>query len=149
MFSPHGHIPTWTSRTPPTAGYVGLCLCLWWMDFLGDFYHSTKEILNHPALFWDDKKTFLSLVNHNLSLLSWCKPDLQSIDLGHGITFDVNTSFIGVTKTYTSYLKKIPFFSLKEKSSPWPERENRPLGMLNSSTKSGMNISRWPQKRVN
>ena len=48
-----------------------------------------------------EKKTFLSLVNHNLSLLSWCKPDLQSIDSGHGVTFDVNTSFIGVTKAYT------------------------------------------------
>ena len=51
------------------------------------------------------KDTFLSLVNHNLSLLSWCKPDLQSIDSGHGVTFDVNTSFIEVTKAYTSYLK--------------------------------------------
>ena len=58
------------------------------------------------------KETFLSLVNHNLSLLSWCKPDLQSIDSGHGVTFDVNTSFIEVTKSYTSYLK-----NKKEKSS--------------------------------
>ena len=38
------------------------------------------------------KETFLSLVNHNLSLLSWCKPDLQSIDSGHGVTFDINAS---------------------------------------------------------
>ena len=52
------------------------------------------------------KETFLSLVNHNLSLLSWYKPDLQLIDSGHGVTFDVNTSFIKVTKAYTSYLKK-------------------------------------------
>ena len=51
------------------------------------------------------QQTFLSLVNHNLSLLSWCKPDLQSVDSGHGVTFDVNTSFIEVTKAYTSYLK--------------------------------------------
>ena len=58
------------------------------------------------------KETFLSLVNHNLSLLSWYKPDLQSIDSGHGVTFDVNTSFIEVTKSYTSYLK-----NKKEKSS--------------------------------
>ena len=27
-FSPHGHIPTWTSKTPTPSGYVGLCLCL-------------------------------------------------------------------------------------------------------------------------
>ena len=51
------------------------------------------------------KKTFLSLVNHNLSLLSWCKPDLQSIDVDHWVTFDVNTSFTEVTKAYNSYLK--------------------------------------------
>ena len=112
MFSSHGHIPTWISTTPLTAGYVGLCLCLWWMDLLGGCHCSAKEILNHSALFWDNKKTFFSLVNHNLSLLSWCKPDLQSIDSGHGFTFEVNTSFIRVTKAYTSYLK-----NKKEKSS--------------------------------
>ena len=44
------------------------------------------------------KETFLSLVNHNLSLLSWYKPNLQSIDLGHGVTYYINTSFIEVTK---------------------------------------------------
>ena len=82
------------------------------------------------------QQTFLSLVNHNLSLLSWCKPDLQSVDSGHGVTFDVNTSFIGVTKAYTSYLKK-----KKEKSS-LTGKGGQALGMLNSSTKSGMNISR-------
>ena len=75
------------------------------MDLLGGCHCSAKEILNHSALFWDNKKTFFSLVNHNLSLLSWCKPDLQSIDSGHGFTFEVNTSFIRVTKAYTSYLK--------------------------------------------
>ena len=44
------------------------------------------------------KETFLSLVNHNLSLLSRCKPDLQSIVSGHGVTFDINISFIGISK---------------------------------------------------
>ncbi|CAI9169635.1 unnamed protein product [Rangifer tarandus platyrhynchus] len=29
---------------------------LWWMDFLGGCHHSTNEILNHSALFWDNKK---------------------------------------------------------------------------------------------
>ena len=93
------HIPTWTPPTPPTVGYVGLCLCLWWMDFAGGCHCSTKEILNHSAIVlgWQ-KDTFLSLVNHNISLLSWCKPDLQSIDLGHGVTYYINTSFIEVTK---------------------------------------------------
>ena len=123
---------------------VGLCLSLWWMDFLGGCHHSNQGDFKPLCSFLgQEKKTFLSLVNHNLSLLSWCKPDLQSIDLGHGVTFDVNTSFIGVTKAYTSYLKN------KRKKAPWPTREDRPLGMLNNSTKSGMDISGWPQKRVN
>ena len=72
----------------------------WWVSLLhqGDF----KPLCSFLG---QQKETFFSLVNHNLSLLSWCKPDLQSIDSGHGVTFDVNTSFIGVTKAYTSYLK--------------------------------------------
>ena len=51
-----------------------------------------------PLFFFlgQQNETFLSLVNHNLSLLSWCKPDLQSIDSGHGVTYYVNTSFIKV-----------------------------------------------------
>ena len=79
----------------------------WWVSPLhqGDF----KPLCSFLR-WW--KETFLSLVNHNLSLLSRCKPDLQSIDSGHGVTFDVNTSFIEVTKTHTSYLK-----NKKEKSS--------------------------------
>ena len=44
------------------------------------------------------KNTFLSLVDHNLSLLSRYKRDLQSIDSGHGVTYYVNTSFIKVTE---------------------------------------------------
>ena len=82
------------------------------MDFLGGCHCSAKEILNHSALFWDNKKTFFSLVNHNLSLLSWCKPDLQSMDSAHGVSSYVNTSFIEVTKAYPLYLK-----NKKEKSS--------------------------------
>ena len=51
------------------------------------------------CFFWDKKKeTFLSLVNHNLSLLSRYKPDLQSIDSGHEVTYYVNTSFIKITE---------------------------------------------------
>ena len=46
------------------------------------------------SLLGQEQETFLSLVSHNLSLLSWCKPDLQSIDSGHGVTYYVNTSFM-------------------------------------------------------
>ena len=62
MFSSHGHIPTQTSTILPTAGYVGLCLCQWWMDFLGGCHRSAKEILNHSAFFWDDKNRLSSLL---------------------------------------------------------------------------------------
>ena len=76
------------------------------MDFLGWCHRSAKEIFKPLCSFLgQEKETFLSLVNHNLSLPSWYKSDLQSIDLGHGVTFDVNTSFIDVTKACTSYLK--------------------------------------------
>ena len=60
------------------------------MDLLGGCHRSAKQILNHSALFWDDKETFLSLVNHNL--LALLVQDLQSIDSGHGVTFDKNAS---------------------------------------------------------
>ena len=63
MFSSHGHVPVQTSTTLPTAGYVGLCLCQRWMDFLGGCHRSAKEILNHSALFWDDRKRLSSLLS--------------------------------------------------------------------------------------
>ena len=79
----------------------------WWVSQLrqGDFKPLCSFLVRQ-------KETFLSLANHNLSLLSRCKPDLQSIDPGHGVTFDINASFIEVTKASTSYLK-----SKKEKGS--------------------------------
>ena len=71
MFSSHGHIPMWTSTTPPTAvlwGYASVC----------DGWISLVGVTAPPGDFkplWSflgqQKKTFLSLVSHNLSLLSW------------------------------------------------------------------------------
>ena len=59
-------------------------------------------------------------------MLSWCKPDLQSIDLAHGVTFDVNISFVEVTKAYTSYLKnkkeKISLTSKEGQTSRYVEQ---------------------------
>ena len=65
----------------------------WWVSLLhqGDF----KPVYSFLG---QQKEIFLSLVDHNLSLLSRCKPDLQSIDSGHGVTHYVNTSFIKVTE---------------------------------------------------
>ena len=67
------------------------------MDFPGGCYHFAKEILNHSSLSWGNKKRLSFLLSINLSLLSWCKPDLQSIDSGHGVTYYINTYFIKVT----------------------------------------------------
>ena len=89
------------------------------LDFLGGCHHSTKEILNHSALFWDNKKRrFLSLVNHNLSLFSWCKPYLQSINSGHGVTFYVNTSFIRSNKSLYLIFKE-------QKGKNLPDQQGR------------------------
>ena len=101
----HNTSNCWACGAMPLSVIGGLP---WWVSLLhqGDF----KPLCSF--LEWQ-KETFLSLVNRNLSLLSWCKPDLQSIDSCNGVTFDVNTSFIGVTKVYTSHLKK-----KKEKNLP-------------------------------
>ena len=111
MFSSHGHNTMRTSTTPPTAGYVGLCLCLWWMDFLGGCHCSAKEILNHSALLWNDKKRLCFLLSIIICPCS-LGVNQMSIDAGHGVRFDIHASFIEVIKAYTSYLK-----SKKEKSS--------------------------------
>ena len=61
---PHQRAYSYTDfTTPPAVGYVGLCLCLWWMDFPGGCHHSTKKILNHSALFWDDKNRLSFLLS--------------------------------------------------------------------------------------
>ena len=65
---------------------------------LGGCHHSTKEILNHSALFWDNKKRLSFLLSIIISPCSLGKPDLESTDLSHGVMFDVNTSFIEITK---------------------------------------------------
>ena len=90
----HNTSNRWLCGAMPLSVMDGLP---WWVSPLcqGDF----KPL---SSFLGQQKETFLSLVNHNLSLLSWCKPDLQSIDSGHGVTFDVNASFIEVTKAYTS-----------------------------------------------
>lgn len=106
MLSSHGHNPMRTSTTPPTAGYVGLCLCLWWTDFPGGCHFSAKEEFKPLFSFleWQKRLSFLLSI-----IISPCSPgvksELPSIDSGHGVTSDVNTSFTEITKAYTSYLK--------------------------------------------
>ena len=99
----HNTSNCWVYGAMPLSVVDGLP---WWVSLLCRDFKPLCSFLR-----WQ-KQAFLSLVSHNLSLLSWCKPDLQSIDSGHGVTFDVNSSFTGVTKAYTSYLK-----NKKEKAS--------------------------------
>ena len=61
--------------------------------------------------------TFLSLTNHNISLLSWCKKK-PSMGWGHRVTFNMNTSLREVTRAYTSYIK-----NKKERGSLTKERQ--------------------------
>ena len=80
----------WVCGAMPLSVMDGLP---WWvLPLHQEEFKSLCSFLGRP------KETFLSLVDHNLSLLSWCKPDLQLIDSGHGITYYVNTSFTEVTK---------------------------------------------------
>ena len=81
----HNTSNCWVYGAMPLSVMDGLP---WWVSLLhqGDF----KPFCSFLG---QQKETFFSLVNHNLSLLSWCKPDLQSTDSGHGVTFDVNTKF--------------------------------------------------------
>ena len=79
------------------------------------------------------KGTFLSLTNHNLSLLSWCK-NKPSMSQGHRVTFKMNTSLIEITKAYTSYMK------LKEEKGSLT-KGGQASCTLSNTTRSGMNIS--------
>ena len=78
----HNTSNCWVCGAMPLSVMDGLP---WWVSLLcqGNF----KPLCSFLG---QQKETFLPLVNHNLSLLSWCKPDVQSLDSGHGATFDVN-----------------------------------------------------------
>ena len=78
-----GYAPVSNGQTP----LVGIGTPLWGLSFLEQ-----------------QKGTFLSLTNHNLSLLSWCKKK-PSMGQGHRVTFNMNTSVMEITKAYTSYMK--------------------------------------------
>ena len=71
----HNSSNCWVCGAMPLSVMDGLP---WWLSPLrqGDF-KPLCSFLGH---------------NHNLSLLSGCKPDLQSIDSGHRVTFDINAS---------------------------------------------------------
>ena len=87
----------WVCGAMPLSVMDGLP---WWVSPLrkGDFSPLCSFLRQQ-------RETFLSLVIHNLSLLSWCKVDSNQTDQGHGVRFEVNASFTEVTKAYTFYLK--------------------------------------------
>ena len=80
----HNTYNCWVCGAMPLSVMDGLP---WWVSPLCQGYFKLL-----CSFLGRQKETFLSLVNHNLSFLFWCKLDLQSIDLGHGVTFDINAS---------------------------------------------------------
>ena len=100
----------------------------WWVSPLryGDF-------IPLCSFLEQQKGTFVSLISHNLSLLSWYKKK-PSMGWGHRVTFNMNTSLTEVTRTYTSYMKnKMEKGSLtKGGQASW---------YLEQYYQSGMNIS--------
>lgn len=90
----HSSSNCWVCRAMPLSVMDGLP---WWVLPLryGDFIPLCSFLKQQ-------KGTFLSLTNHNISLLSWCKKK-PLMGWGHRVTFNMNTS---LTRTYTSYMKK-------------------------------------------
>ena len=86
----HNTSSCWVCGAMPLSVMDGLP---WWVSPLHQ-----EDFKSLCSFLGRQKETFLSPVNHNLSLLSWCKPDLQSMDSAHGVSSYVNTSFIEVTK---------------------------------------------------
>ena len=92
----HSSSNCWACGATPVSVVDGLP---WWVSPLpyGDF-------IPLCSFLEQQKETFLSLTNHNLSVLSWCKKK-PSMGLGHGVTFNMNASLMEVTRAYTSYMR--------------------------------------------
>ena len=122
----HNSSNCWVCRAMPLSIMDGLP---WWVLPLryGDFIPLCSFLKQQ-------KGTFLSLTNHNISLLSWCKKK-PLMGWGHRVTFNMNTS---LRRTYTSYMKK-----KKKRRGALLQERDRPPGTLNNPTRSGMNISGW------
>ena len=86
----HNTSSCWVCGAMPLSVMDGLP---WWVSPLHQ-----EDFKSLCSFLGRQKEALLSLVNHNLSLLSCCKPDLQSVDSAHGVTSYVNTSFTEVTK---------------------------------------------------
>ena len=83
----HSSSNCWPCGATPVSVVDGLP---WWVSPLpyGDF-------IPLCSFLEQQKETFLSLTNHNLSLLSWCKKK-PSMGRGHRVTFNMNTSLTEV-----------------------------------------------------
>lgn len=73
--SSHGHILMQSSTTPPIAGCGAMPLSAmdglpWWVSPLPERRPCTTVLLLEQM-----KKSFVSLKNHDVSLLSWCKKE--------------------------------------------------------------------------
>ena len=68
----HNTSNCWVCGAMPLSVMDGLP---WWVSPLHQ-----EDFKSLCSFLGRQKETLLSLVNHNLSLPSWCKPDLQSVD---------------------------------------------------------------------
>ncbi|XP_061245908.1 endogenous retrovirus group PABLB member 1 Env polyprotein-like [Bos javanicus] len=105
----HNSSNCWVCEAMPLSVMDGLP---WWVSLLcyGDFIPLCSFLKQQKGI-------FLSLTNHNLSLLSWCKKK-PSVGWGHRVTFNMNTSLMEVTRAYTSYIK-----NKKERGSLTKDRQ--------------------------
>ena len=127
----HNSSNCWVCGAMPLSVMDGLP---WWVPSLcyGDFIPLCSFLKQQ-------KGAFLSLTNHNLSLLSWCKKK-PSMGWRHRVTFNMNTNLMEVTRAYTSYIK-----NKKERGS----LTKRETGLLVPwiTTMSRINISGWLLKK--
>ena len=91
----HNSSNCWVCGAMPLSVMDGLP---WWVSPLHD-----GDFLPLCSFLEQQKGTFISLSNHDLSLLPWCKKE-PSMGLGHGVTFSMNASLKALTSAYNSYM---------------------------------------------
>nr|AGE09546.1 envelope protein syncytin-rum1 [Hippotragus niger] len=99
----------WVCGAMPLSVMDGLP---WWVSPL-----EKGDLLPLCSFLEQQKRISLSLINHDVSLVSWCKKE-PSMGLGHRVTFDINTSYTAISSAYNSYMKKS-----KENDAPAKEEK--------------------------
>ncbi|XDA82826.1 hypothetical protein R6Z07M_012644 [Ovis aries] len=92
----HNSSNCWVCGAMPLSAMDGLP---WWVSPL-----QKGDLVPLCSFLEQMKKSFVSLKNHDVSLLSWCKKE-PSTDPGHRVTFDVDASYAALRSAYNSYIK--------------------------------------------